>query len=87
MQHLIEKVLKDTGMTQEQFEQLVQANRDKNPVPVLKTDTETIGNALVVTFQNDNQLGDLVMSLFFQVNDLAMMVMQLQTELEELKNA
>jgi hypothetical protein len=46
-----------------------------------------IGNALVVTFQNDNQLGDLVMSLFMQVNDLAMMVMQLQSELEAVKNA
>lgn len=46
-----------------------------------------IGDALVFTFQNDNQLGELVMSLLFQVNDLAMMVMQQQTELEELKNA
>jgi len=46
-----------------------------------------IGNTLMITLQNDNQLGDLVMSLFMQVNDLAMMVLQLQTELEEMKNA
>ncbi|MGE7637617.1 hypothetical protein [Peribacillus frigoritolerans] len=46
-----------------------------------------LGNALVFTFENDNQLGELVMSLFLQVNDMAMMIMQLQTELVELKNA
>lgn len=46
-----------------------------------------IGTTLMITLQNDNQLGDLVMSLFMQVNDLATMVMQLQTELEGLKNA
>lgn len=46
-----------------------------------------LGKVLVVTLQNDNELGNLVMSLFFQVNDMAMLVMQLQNELEELKNA
>jgi hypothetical protein len=45
-----------------------------------------LGNALVVTFENDNQLGELVWSLFSQVNDLATMVLQLQTELDTLKN-
>jgi hypothetical protein len=45
-----------------------------------------LGEVVVVTLQNDNQLGELVMSLFFQVNDLAMMVMQQQMEIESLKN-
>lgn len=47
---------------------------------------EDLGQTLMVTLQNDNQLGQLVMSLFLQVNDLAMMVMQQQIELEALKN-
>ncbi|WP_350300587.1 hypothetical protein [Peribacillus frigoritolerans] len=46
-----------------------------------------LGNSLVSTFQSTDQLGVLVMSLFLQMNDLAMMVMQQQIELEALKNA
>jgi hypothetical protein len=87
MQHLIEHVLKETGTTQEQFDALVEEQRSKNPVPLIRTDLENVGEAMIVTFQNDNQLGELVMSLFLQVNDTAMVVMQLQSELEELKNA
>ncbi|MFJ7976631.1 hypothetical protein ACIQZI_13150 [Peribacillus sp. NPDC096379] len=46
-----------------------------------------LGESLVATFQNDNQLGDLVALLFVQVNDLANLVLQQQMELEALKNA
>jgi hypothetical protein len=47
---------------------------------------EDLANTMVVTLQNDNQLGDLVMSLFMQVNDLATLVMQLQADVQTLKN-
>jgi hypothetical protein len=56
---------------------------DKHEEPKALSD---IGNAILFTLQNDNQIADLTMSLFMQVNDLAGMVIQLQTELEELKN-
>lgn len=44
-----------------------------------------LGEVLMVTLQNDNQLGLLVSSFFMQFNDMAMMVMQQQVEIETLK--
>lgn len=44
-----------------------------------------LGEVLMVTLQNDNQLGLLVSSFFMQFNDMAMMVMQQQMEIETLK--
>jgi hypothetical protein len=85
--HLLEHYRKLAGVSEEQMQKDIEEQRAKNPIPRLEVDTETVGNALVITFQNDNQLGELVMSLFLQVNDMAMMVIQLQSELEELKNA
>jgi hypothetical protein len=80
----MEAILKRAGKTREDLERDIASLPDS---PTNKDVINTLGDALVITYQNDNQLGDLVMSLFLQVNDLAMMAMQLQTELEELKNA
>jgi hypothetical protein len=85
--HLLEHYRKLAGVSEEQMKKDIEEQRAKNPVPLLRTDLENIGEAMIVTFQNDNQLGELVMNLFLQVNDMAMMVMQLQSEVEELKNA
>jgi hypothetical protein len=86
-EYLLEHYRKLAGVSEEEHERLLEEERAKNPVPLLRTDLENIGEAMIITFQNDNQLGELVMSLFLQVNDMAMVVMQLQSELEELKNA
>jgi hypothetical protein len=85
--YLLEHYRKLAGVSEEQMQKDIEEQRAKNPVPLLRTDLENIGEAMIITFQNDNQLGELVMSLFLQVNDMAMVVMQLQSELEELKNA
>jgi hypothetical protein len=85
--HLLDHYRKLAGVSEEQMQKDIEEQRAKNPVPRLEVDADIIGNAMVITFQNDNQLGELVMSLFLQVNDMAMMVMQMQSELEELKNA
>jgi hypothetical protein len=85
--YLLEHYRKLAGVSEEQMQKDIEEQRAKNPVPLLQTDMENIGAAMIVTFQNDNQLGELVMSLFLQVNDMAMVVMQLQSEVEELKNA
>jgi hypothetical protein len=85
--YLLEHYRKLAGVTEEQMQKDIEEQRAKNPVPLIRIDLENIGEAMIVTFQNDNQLGNLVMSLFLQMNDMAMMVMQLQTELEEMKNA
>jgi hypothetical protein len=44
-----------------------------------------LGATLMVTLQNDNQLGELVMSFFMQFNDIALLVMQQQTRIETLE--
>lgn len=44
-----------------------------------------LGEVLMVTLQNDNQLGLLVSNFFMQFNDMAMMVMQQQMTIEALE--
>lgn len=84
IEKLIEKFTKEGLVNEAELQERIKEYEKKS---VTKSDLETLGNALIFTFQNDNQLGDLVMSLFFQINDLAMMVLQLQSEMEEIKNA
>jgi hypothetical protein len=81
---LLDYALQRAGISKEEYQRIVENYRNNSTA---KRDFETIGNALVVTFQNDNQLGDLVMSLFIQVNDMAMMVMELEQRVSSLEGS
>ncbi|NBI31280.1 hypothetical protein [Chengkuizengella marina] len=83
MEALREYILRKTGKTVEQFKKEVEESKSKS---VTKTDIETLGAATLTSFQNQDELGELIMSLFIQVNDLATIVLQQQIELEGLKN-
>lgn len=81
---ILEYLIAEGHITQEQFDKKVEEAK-KASLPIIIN--EDLGNALVVTFQNDNILGDMVMSLMIQNNDLANMVLELQNRLEVLENA
>jgi hypothetical protein len=73
------KTFIDQGvMTQEQYDALVEEQKHKNATgnPVLND----IGQTLMITLQNDNQLGQLVMSLLMEISVL-------KSRVEVLENA
>ena len=67
MNEIKEYLKRELGISDEQYTQMVEVERSKN---VTKADLETLGNALVVTFQSDNQLGDLVTALLIEIEQL-----------------
>lgn len=89
MNELKEYLKRELGITDEQYNDLVAKAKEESTlnknIVLLQTIADDLGMMGVVTLQNDNQLGDLVMSLMVQNNDLATMVMNLQAEVEVLK--
>lgn len=71
-----EAIIKRAGKSVEDFERDLKDNPSHLNLNVLND----IGESLLVTFQNDNQLGDLIMGLLTQIQDL-------QQRVEALENA
>ncbi|MEC1714767.1 hypothetical protein [Schinkia azotoformans] len=85
------------GISEEQEQQIIKEMKEldeSNPTSLLnanknivlqKSYIDDLGMMGLITLQNDNQLGELVMSIMIQNNDLAAMVMNQQAEIEQLK--
>ncbi len=82
MDVLTENILRKMGISHEQFEREIEKAKLES---VTKNDIETLGNASLTSFLNQDELGGLVMSLFIQNNDLATVVMELQTQVDRLR--
>lgn len=75
MNELKEYLKRELGITDEQYLQLVEIERGKS---VTRQDLNNLGDTLIVTLQNDNQLGDLVMSLLMEIESLKTRVTTLE---------
>ncbi|MFQ3543634.1 hypothetical protein Q7A53_06065 [Halobacillus rhizosphaerae] len=98
IEQAVQDMIDNGEITQEQLDEMVAKHKEAS---TLNKDVSELGKSLIITYMNDNKLGDLISMAFMNVDMVARMVQaqaiqvqqlsakitELEEKLEELNNA